>query len=440
MNVMVIGAGYVGLVTASCLAESGNNVICVDKDVGKIDRLRKGMIPISEPYLDEIVRECSKRGSLSFTTEIATGLSDGGVCFIAVDTPSSNDGSADISNIIAVSEQLGACIENEITIVIKSTVPVGTTLKVKEIIKDVLRGRGKDKLLLSVAFNPEFLMQGDAVNCFKKPDRVIVGVEEDGVARTIYDLYKPFMLKKDRFIIMDVISAEMSKYAANAMLATRISFMNSLARLCEKIGANIDMIRCGIGSDARIGSDFLFPSIGYGGSCFPKDLKAIAHLSKEYGETLSIIEAAELINKTQVKWFFEKIKRCFKGKGGIKDRVFGIWGLSFKANTDDIRESRSLELIKLLLSEGSIVRAYDPKAMEHVKKTFGNSIIFCKDIYECVDRADALVVCNEWQEFRSPDWNKIRSSMKDPTVFDGKNLYASLKQYGIQKFGIGGKE
>lgn len=439
MNVTVIGAGYVGLVTASCLAETGNNVVCVDKDPGKIESLRGGKAPISEPYLDEIICEGAGSGRLLFTTDIAVGVARGGICFIAVDTPSLGDGNADISKVITVAEQLGASIEEDIVVVVKSTVPVGTTSKVGNIIHDVLKKRGKEKYLISVAFNPEFLVQGDAVACFKKPDRVIVGVAQDAAANILGELYKPFMLKKDRFIKMDITSAELTKYAANAMLATRISFMNSLSRLCEKIGANIDMIRCGIGSDRRIGNDFLFPSLGYGGSCFPKDLKAIAHLSREHGETLDIVEAVERVNKSQIQWFYEKIKRHFDRKGGLRGKKIAIWGLSFKANTDDIRESRAVILIKSFMDEGSFVKVYDPKAMVHIRKLFGDSISFCNDIYECVGSADALVVCNEWQEFRSPDWNKIRLSMNDPTVFDGKNLYSSLEQHGIQKIGIGGK-
>lgn len=439
MNITVIGAGYVGLVTAACFAEAGYNVTCIDKNEEKVEKLKRGHVYLSEPNLTDIISSVLKDNRIIFSTDIKTGLDRSNICFIAVDTPSTEGGSANISNVLAVAESLGQYLEKKTIVVVKSTVPVGTTSKVGNIIQEGLKRRNKDTNLISMTFNPEFLMQGSAVDCFKKPDRVIVGVEDEAVEKVLKDLYSPFMLKSNRFISMDITSAELTKYAANSMLATRISFMNSLARLCDKIGANIDIVRHGIGSDPRIGNDFLYPGLGYGGSCFPKDLKALIHLAKEYGEKLSIVEAADEINETQVDWFFNKIKTYFADKGGLKGRLFALWGLSFKANTDDIRESRSLKLIELLVKNGALIRAYDPKAMTRIEPLVDNSVKLCNCNYECVVDADALIVCNEWHEFRSPDWDRIKSHMKTPVIFDGKNMYSSLVQFGLDKISIGGK-
>lgn len=428
MKISFIGAGYVGLVSASCLADAGNEVVCMDKDESKIEKLRKGKIPIYEPGLSEIILKSKNEGRLIFTTDIATAIEDSKICFITVDTPPNGDGSADLSNVFRAAESIGKQLTHPIVVVTKSTVPVGTTFRIKEIIEDKLRERGADTSWVKVASNPEFLKEGDAVNDFKKPDRVIVGLEENcsEIEETLHELYFPFMRKRDRFICMDVLSAELTKYASNAMLATRISFMNSLARLCEKVGVNIENIRRGIGSDPRIGPDFLFAGIGYGGSCFPKDIKALKQLGHEYGEDLNVIEATDTINDSQAEWYFNKINKYAEEKGGLEKKRIAVWGVAFKANTDDIRESQSIKLIKMLKNSGAELMVYDPEALANARSVLNDTVTYCEDMYSCVKQADMLLVSTDWSEFRSPDWGKLKNEMNDFVIFDGRNLYTNL--------------
>jgi len=438
MKISVVGAGYVGLVGAACFADTGNEVVCVDKDVGKIEKLMGGEVPIYEPGLTDIISKNIKENRLVFTTDMAKGISDSRVCFITVDTPCDINGLADITNVIEVAESIGEVVANELVIVTKSTVPVGTTIRIKEIVLDKLRKRNRNQTLIKVASNPEFLKEGDAISDFKKPYRVIVGVEcgNDGVADLLHELYLPFMRKSDRYNLMDIASAELTKYASNAMLATRVSFMNSLARLCEKVGANIESVRRGMGDDPRIGMDFLFAGIGYGGSCFPKDVNALISLGREYGEQLPVIEGVRTVNDTQVDWFFKKIEKYFLDKGGLKEKTAAVWGMAFKANTDDIRESNATRLVNLLLDANVRVRVYDPVALDNARKLFCDKLSYSDNMYQCVDNADFLVVCTDWSEFRVPNWNKLRCKMKKSVIFDGRNLYStnhSVDDY----FGIG---
>jgi UDPglucose 6-dehydrogenase len=443
MRLCVVGTGYVGLVSGACFADSGNAVICVDKNASKVNDLKSGRIPIYEPGLEEIVRRNESEGRLSYTTDLKEGLAGAEICFVTVDTPPDGDGRADLTNVLAVSRAIGELMDHRMVVVTKSTVPVGTTHKVKEVIASGLRQRGLDPLkLLAVASNPEFLKEGDAVSDFMKPDRVVVGVEDRGVADKLHELYLPFMRRQDRFIRMNIQSSELTKYAANAMLATRISFMNEMSRLCEKVGADISDVRRGLASDPRIGPDFLYPGLGYGGSCFPKDTKAIIGLGREYGESLSVVESADKTNDKQREWFFQKICRCFGDEENLSGKKFGIWGLAFKANTDDVRFAPSLYLIKKLLEAGAAVVAFDPVAMETAKASLGESstkVTWAKHAYDCVDKADALVVCTEWREFRSPDFMHMKEAMKSAVIFDGRNLYDSqtLKGLGFAYYGVG---
>lgn len=429
MKLVFIGTGYVGLVSASCFADVGNQVYCVDKNLEKIDGLKGGKIPFYEPGLGEIIRCNMEQGRMFFTSDLSVALDNAEVCFVTVDTPPSEEGNVDITNVIAVAESIGDILDQPLVVVTKSTVPVGVTLRVKEVIQFKLRNRGKNPEIIKVASNPEFLKEGDSINDFRKPDRIIVGVEEgqDNVADILHQLYSPFMRKRDRFIKMDIASAELTKYAANSMLAVRISFMNSLARLCDKVGGNIELVRCGMSADPRIGPDFLFAGLGYGGPCLTKDVKALKYIAREYGETLPLVEAADVVNETQLKWFFEKVKKHFSDNCNLSNKTVAIWGLSFKANTDDIRGSKALELIKWLINEGANVKVYDPKAMGNVRDIFGEKITYCSDMYKCVGNADALIVCTDWNEFKSPYWEKLGSSMKNKVIFDGKNLFSSVR-------------
>lgn len=438
MRVCVIGTGYVGLVTGACLADSGVDVWCVDKNNEKIDKLKQGIIPIYEPGLNTVVKKAEMEGRLKYTTHLDEGLEEAYICFIAVDTPTSENGKADLKNVISVAEQIGSLIDNYKIIVTKSTVPIGTTYRVEQIILDQLQKRGRrNDIRFDVASNPEFLKEGCAVNDFMRPDRVVVGIDKKEVGEKLHDLYKPFLRKKDSFLTMSVKSAELTKYASNAMLASRISFMNSLARLCEKVGADIMDVRVGVGSDPRIGPDFLYPSIGYGGSCLPKDTQALINMGRENNLTLDIVEATEEINNSQIDWFWNKIDRYFGGN--VNGKTIALWGLAFKPETDDIRCSASLLLIDKLLDGGAKVCVFDLVAAENVKRIYAEKIHFAPTSYQCLEGADALIIATDWNEFRNPDLDRIISIMKTPVIFDSRNLWdnKAVKEKGFVYFGVG---
>lgn len=443
MRICVVGTGYVGLVSGSCMADVGNSVCCVDKDEKKVAALKEHRIPIYEPGLEEVVKRNEEERRLSFTTSLAEGLRDAEIVFITVDTPPGGDGRADLTNVLAVAAEIGSLLDHPAIVVTKSTVPVGTTMKVKRAISDGLAKRGLDsEELLAVASNPEFLKEGDAVADFMKPDRVVVGVERDDVGKRLHELYMPLMRRSDRFMQMSVPSAELAKYAANAMLATRISFMNEMARLCEEVGADIGDIRRSLGSDPRIGPDFLYSGLGYGGSCFPKDTKAVIGLGRENGFDLTVIKAADAANDSQREWFWKKIEAHFSVAGGLKDKLIGVWGLAFKANTDDVRFAPSLYLIERLIAAGARVSAYDPVAMETGKAALGHNaskVRWARSSYDALEGASALVVCTEWREFRSPDLGKMKSMMKELAIFDGRNLYDPnfVRSAGFTYTGVG---
>lgn len=428
MRLCVIGSGYVGLVSGTCFADVGNNVCCVDKNPTKVEMLRKGQMPIYEPGLDDVVLRCQNEGRLTFSTDLSEGIKDAQVCFITVDTPPDGDGRADLRNVLAVAEAIGKILTHKMIVVTKSTVPVGTTQRVKDVIAKELRTRGlSPDDLLAVASNPEFLKEGDAINDFMKPDRVVVGVENDEVGKVLHEVYKPFIRRDDRFIQVSIPSSELIKYAANSMLATRISFMNEMSRLCDKVGADVEDIRRGLGSDPRIGPAFLYAGLGYGGSCFPKDTKAIIELGKDYSEPLSVIEAVDKANDTQREWFWNKIVKSFGGEVNLKNRSFAVWGVSFKPDTDDVRYAPSIYLITKLLENGANVTAFDPVATETGKEALGNNahkVKFAEHAYACVEGADALIVCTDWREFKSPDFAKLKSLMSSHSIFDGRNLYS----------------
>jgi len=436
MKIAVVGTGYVGLVTGTCFAETGVDVVCIDIDARKIEDLKKGILPIYEPGLKPILDRNIEKGRLTFSTSLKENIRECEVIFIAVGTPPGEDGSADLKYVIAVAKEIGQSIENYVLTVTKSTVPIGTSGKVKETIREELKKRNLD-IDFDVASNPEFLKEGSAVEDFLKPDRIIVGVESENAEKIINRLYKPFLLNGHPLLFMDIPSAEMTKYAADSMLATKISFMNEIANLCEIVGANINMVRKGIGSDPRIGNRFIYPGIGFGGSCFPKDVKAMIRTGLEKNYPLRILKAVEEVNENQKKVLFNKIYRHFGGD--LKDRVFGIWGLSFKPNTDDMREAPSLVLINNLLECGAIVKAYDPVAMEETKKILGNSIEFCRDLYEAVVDADALALVTEWSEFRLPNYKILAKLLRHKVVFDGRNIYEAqeMQENGFIYYPIG---
>jgi UDPglucose 6-dehydrogenase len=438
MRITIIGTGYVGLVSGSCFSETGIIVSCVDISKEKIEKLRQGIIPIYEPGLEAIVKRNLEKGRLSFTTNLEEGLQESEAVFIAVGTPPGEDGSADLKHVISVAADIGKLMKEYIVIVTKSTVPIGTSEKVKETVRNELEKRGV-KIPFDIASNPEFLKEGAAVDDFLRPARIIIGIESDRAKKIMEKLYKPFLLNGHPIIHMDIASAELTKYAANTMLATRISFMNDLANLCELVGADINSIRKGIGSDPRIGNKFIYPGIGYGGSCFPKDVKAIIKTADSYGYSLKVIKAVDEVNNSQKEIIYMKIKEYFKGK--LKDRQFGIWGLSFKPNTDDIREAPSLTLIKKLLTDGARIKAYDPAAMAEVKNQLGNKIEYSKDLYEAAIDVDALILATEWPEFRIPNYKVLEKLMKQKIIFDGRNIYDpdELKELGFKYFCIGRK-
>ncbi|MCX5895863.1 MAG: UDP-glucose/GDP-mannose dehydrogenase family protein [Proteobacteria bacterium] len=431
MNICMIGTGYVGLVTGTCFSETGNDVMCVDIDTEKISMLNKGQVPIYEPGLDEMIKRNVSEGRLSFSTDIARGVKESLFIFIAVGTPSSDDGSADLSSVWAVAREIGKHMNGYKIIVTKSTVPVGTTERVREII------RKETTETFDVASNPEFLKEGAAIDDFMKPDRVVVGTEDPRVSALMKELYAPFVRTGNPVLIMDIRSSELTKYAANAMLATRISFMNEMANLCEKLGADINLVRRGMGSDPRIGSSFLFPGVGYGGSCFPKDVKAIIKFGLEAGYEMKILPMVEEVNYLQKSTLADKVIQYYKGT--MKGRKVAIWGLSFKPKTDDMRDAPSLEIIKRLLEAGAVIEAFDPVAVKETRKIIGERITYGMKNYDVLKDADALLVVTEWNEFREPDFEKIKSLMKHPVIFDGRNIYDAkkLREKGFQYFGIG---
>lgn len=437
MKICVIGTGYVGLVTGACFAEVGNDVICVDKNSVKIEALHLGKISFFEPNLDALTLKNVKEGRLRFTKDLAVGLMEAQTCFICVDTPLDGDGNANIANVISVAQETGQTLEKPLIVVTKSTVPVGTTLQVKKIITEALLSRAKPPDWIKVASNPEFLKEGDAVHDFMRPNRIVVGTDSKEVAGVLHTLYAPFMLKQDRFIVMDIQSAELTKYACNAMLATRISFVNDLARLAEKIGADIKKIREAMGRDPRIGPGFLYAGLGYGGSCLPKDVKALIKTSKSYGVNMFVIESVDLVNEHQKAWFWEKISSYFDGD--LEEKQISIWGGAFKPNTDDVRHSPSLYLIDKLLTRRAKIHLFDPAAMGKMTEIYGDKIVFFKNAYECLSDSHALIITTEWNEFRSPDFDKMQKVMQTPIIFDGRNLYDGqlLAEKGFKYFGIG---
>jgi UDPglucose 6-dehydrogenase len=431
MNISVIGTGYVGLVAGACFAETGSQVVCADLDQKKIDGLKQNVLPIYEPGLDALVERNQAQGRLVFTTDVAAAVKSADVVFIAVGTPPDEDGSADLSHVLAVAETIGKNQTRELVVVTKSTVPVGTAAKVHAAVAK------NAKLPFHVVSNPEFLKEGAAVDDFLKPDRVVLGVDSDFARSVMAELYAPFVRTGKPIIFMDVPSAEMTKYAANAMLATRISFMNEIANLCEKVGANVDLVRKGIGSDSRIGSSFLFPGPGYGGSCFPKDVKALLHTSEEQNAKMLVLQAVEDANDRQKHRLFEKLSAVMGPQ--LNGARIAIWGLAFKAQTDDMRESPALTLIDALLAAGATVTGHDPAAMHEAERRLGTTINYATTNYSALDGADALVVVTDWNEYRFPDFARIKAALKKPVVIDGRNLYdpSKMSQLGFTYRSVG---
>jgi UDPglucose 6-dehydrogenase len=436
MKIAVVGTGYVGLVTGTCFSESGVTVTCLDNDKTKIKQLHKGLVPIYEPGLESMIRINVEKKRLFFTSSMKEGIKDAEVIFIAVGTPPGENGSADLKHVLEVAREIGSVINSYTVVVTKSTVPVGTSEKIRKAINKELNSR-KSKVSFDMASNPEFLKEGAAVDDFLKPERIVIGVDSEKAEEIMRRLYNPFVLNNHPILFMDIASAEITKYAANAMLATRISFINEIANLCDILGADINHVRKGIGSDSRIGSKFLYSGTGYGGSCFPKDVKAIIRTAQDYGYELNVVKAVEKANEYQKNIIFHKMATHFKNN--LKTKTIGIWGLSFKPKTDDIRESSSIYLIGNLLKAGAKVRAYDPAAMEETKKVLGNKIVYSSDPYEAVTAADAMVLMTEWSEFHLPDFRKMASLMKGKAIFDGRNIYdpASIKKLGFKYYGIG---
>lgn len=420
MKIAIVGTGYVGLVTGTCFAEIGVNVICVDTNGEKIEALKQGVIPIYENGLEEMVNRNAKAGRLQFTTSLESCLDEVDVIFSAVGTPPDEDGSADLSYVLEVARTIGRNMTKYVLVVTKSTVPVGTAGKVRATIQAELDKRGV-RIEFDVASNPEFLKEGNAVADFMSPDRVVVGVESERAKQLMSKLYKPFLLNNFRVIFMDIPSAEMTKYAANSMLATRISFMNDIANLCELVGADVNMVRSGIGSDTRIGRKFLYPGIGYGGSCFPKDVKALIKTAEQNGYRMRVLQAVEEVNEKQKSVLFEKLQRHFSGD--FQDKTIALWGLAFKPETDDMREAPSLILINKLLNAGCKVRVYDPAAMTECRRRIGDSVCYATDMYDAALDADALMLVTEWKEFRLPSWAVIKKAMRTPVLLDGRNIY-----------------
>ncbi len=437
MKIIVVGTGYVGLVTGTCFAEVGIETICVDIDNEKIEQLKNGVIPIFEPGLEDMVKRNYDKDRLGFSTDLANNLEGVGVIFIAVGTPPDEDGSADLKHVLAVAEEIGKNMQHYHIVVTKSTVPVGTAAKVRETIQNQLDLRG-ETMTFDVASNPEFLKEGAALDDFLKPDRIVVGVESERAKDIMKNLYKPFTLNSHPILFMDIPSAEMTKYAANAMLATKISFMNDVANLCELLGANVNLVRKGIGSDARIGNKFIYPGIGYGGSCFPKDVKALIKTAQENGYKMNVLEAVEEVNAIQKTVLFSKLNDYY-GYENLKGKKIAMWGLSFKPQTDDMREAPSLILIDKLLEAGCKVTAYDPVATEEAQKVIGNKIKYCDNQYDALIEADCLLVVTEWSEFRFPDYKAMAELMSGNVIFDGRNILdiERIKSVGFEYNCIG---
>lgn len=436
MNIAIVGTGYVGLVSGTCFAEMGVNVTCVDVNEEKINSLKNGQVPIYEPGLDEMVLRNHREGRLNFTTDLTSCLDNVDIVFSAVGTPPDEDGSADLQYVLAVAREFGQNIKKYTVLVTKSTVPVGTAKKVKAVIREELEKRGVD-IPFDVASNPEFLKEGAAIKDFMSPDRVVVGVESEKAKELMSKLYRPFMLNNFRVIFTDIPSAEMIKYAANSMLATRISFMNDIANLCELVGADVNMVRKGIGADVRIGSKFLYPGCGYGGSCFPKDVKALIKTAEKNGYNMSVLKAVEEVNENQKHVLFNKLSKYYGGD--LKGKTIAMWGLAFKPETDDMREATSLVTISLLLEAGCTVRVYDPVAMNECRRRIGDKVYYATDMYDAVLDADALLMLTEWKQFRLPSWGVVNKSMKNPLIIDGRNIYdvEELKQNGFEYYCIG---
>ena len=436
MNIAIVGTGYVGLVTGTCFAETGANVYCIDTNADKIEGLKKGIIPIYEPGLEDMVLRNVKAGRLHFSTSLVECLDEVSIVFCAVGTPPNEDGSADLSYVLDVARTIGACMNQYVLVVTKSTVPVGTAKKVKAAIEEELRKRGAD-IEFDVASNPEFLKEGNAINDFMTPDRVVVGVESERAKNLMSKLYRPFLLNNFRVIFMDIPSAEMTKYAANSMLATRISFMNDIANLCELVGADVNMVRSGIGSDSRIGRKFLYPGCGYGGSCFPKDVKALIKTAEENGYTMRVLKMVEEVNESQKDILFRKLQRYYHND--LKGKTIAMWGLAFKPETDDMREAPALVLIEKLLAAGCQIRVYDPVAMDEAKRRVGDSVYYSRDMYDALLNADALLLVTEWKAFRLPAWGVMKKTMNQCVIFDGRNIYDAheLQELGITYHCIG---
>lgn len=433
MKIAVVGTGYVGLVTGTCFADTGNEVICVDIDENKVERMKKGELPIYEPYLDTVFDRNIRQDRLSFTTDLKKAIDHAEIIFLALPTPPGEDGSADLSYVLGVADRLGTIMEDYKVIVDKSTVPVGTAEKVKAAISK------NAKVDFDVVSNPEFLREGFAVDDFMKPDRVIIGTSSAKAADIMKDLYKPFVRQGNPLIVMDEKSAELTKYAANSFLATKITFMNEIANFCERVGADVDMVRAGIGADNRIGKRFLFPGIGYGGSCFPKDVQALAKSGNDAGYSFEILESVIKVNEKQKLALIQKVKAYFGTS--LSAKTFALWGLAFKPDTDDIREAPALYMIDELLNAGAKIKAFDPEAMDNVKAVYGEKITFCQNPYEATEGADALLIATEWSVFRNPDFGKIASNLKEKVIFDGRNLFenSKLKEHGFHYESIGRK-
>lgn len=439
MRVAVVGTGYVGLVTGTCFSEMGNDVWCVDVDKEKIENLKKGMIPIYEPGLAEKVLKNYELGSLNFTTDIGEALETSEICFIAVGTPMGEDGSADLHYVLGVAEEIGRNMEHPMYVVNKSTVPVGTAGLVKKTIQKELDRRGSD-LTFEVISNPEFLKEGNAVADCMKPDRIVIGAESEDAADVMRELYKPYVMNTGNFILMDTASAEMTKYAANSMLATKISFMNEISNICERVGADVNKVRRGIGSDHRIGFSFIYPGCGYGGSCFPKDVKALIKTAGEKGYYSRLLQSVEDINNDQKSVIVDKIKQRF-GEN-LTGKTFAVWGLAFKPDTDDMRESASVTIIEKLTEAGAEVKAYDPKAVKEARECYlkdNKNVSYCESKYEALKDSDALILVTEWKEFRSPDFYEIKKLLRTPVIFDGRNQYEpkNVRKYGLDYYQIG---
>jgi UDPglucose 6-dehydrogenase len=436
MKIAIVGTGYVGLVTGTCFAEVGMNVTCIDIDQNKIDNLHKGILPIYEPGLDEMVNRNVEKKRLHFSTNLAEAIQGAEVVFIAVGTPPDEDGSADLKYVLAVASSIGKHAQHPMVVVTKSTVPVGTAEKVRGALKEELLKRKSD-LEIYVASNPEFLKEGAAIEDFMKPDRIVVGVDNPKAEELIRKLYKPFLMNGHPIYFMDIPSAEMTKYAANAMLATKISFMNDIANLCEIMGADVNMVRKGIGSDTRIGTKFIYPGVGYGGSCFPKDVKALIKTANENKYNMRVLTAVEEVNENQKEVLFNKVKNHFKGD--LKGKKFALWGLSFKPKTDDMREAPSLVIIEKLLKEGATVVAYDPVAMHEAQRMIGDTISYSIDMYDSLNNADALLIVTEWPEFRVPDFDEIGKRLNEKTLFDGRNIFdfQDMKKLGYNYYCVG---